>query len=211
MHYYLATFDLQHIRDAIAALDAAVFRAVNTGLAAPWLDPVMLAVTVLGEGLFQAAIAAAILLAGVVRKHEGLKRLGKAAFLAYAVGGVLSNLVKALGDRPRPVLVMFDTRIVGKPLFVHSFPSGHATAAFAAAFVFSAFLPKWKWLFVFLAALVAFSRVYLGVHFPLDVICGALLGALTGAGSAWLVRRRPIQRPAAAPSSPGEVAPESGT
>lgn len=196
MHYPLATIDLQSIRDAIAVLDAEVFRSINTGLAAPWLDPVLLAITNLGLGLVQALIALTILVVGVVKKRDHLKRLGQAAFVAYAGSGIISSALKMFGDRPRPVLVMFDVRVVGKPLFVHSFPSGHATTAFAVAFVFAAFFPRWRWAFFGLAALIALSRVYLGVHFPFDVVFGSLLGSLIGIGSAWIFLPRQGQSPA---------------
>jgi len=57
-----------------------------------------------------------------------------------------------------------------------SFPSGHATIAFAMAVVLSRKEPKWKWIFYTLATLISLSRIYLGVHYPLDVLFGALLG-----------------------------------
>lgn len=57
-----------------------------------------------------------------------------------------------------------------------SFPSSHAANSFAAAAFFAHFYPKRQWLYYTLAALVAFSRVYVGVHYPLDVLAGALLG-----------------------------------
>ncbi len=195
--------DLQSIRDAIAALDASVFRAINTGLSASWLDPVMLGITTFGEGLVLAVTSLGILAVGVVKKRDQLKRLGQAAFVAYAASGIISALVKQFGDRPRPVLVMFDAHIVGKPLFVHSFPSGHSTTAFAAAFVFAAFFPSWRWPILALAVVVGFSRIYLGVHFPFDVVYGAILGSLVGAGAAW-VFKRPGQRPAATKEGSGQ-------
>ena len=196
MHYSLATIDLQAIRDAIATFDAAAFRAINTGLGARWLDPVMIAITTLGLGLVQGAIGLGVIAAGLVKRRADLRRMGYAAFAAFAASGIISQIVKVFGDRPRPVLVMFDVRLPDGPLFVHSFPSGHATTAFAAAFVFAVFLPRWRWVFYTLAALVAFSRVYLGVHFPFDIIGGALLGSLIGIGSVRIVRPRPGQSPA---------------
>lgn len=57
-----------------------------------------------------------------------------------------------------------------------SFPSGHATIAFAMAVILSHKEPRFGWLFYTLAVLIALSRVYLGVHYPLDVFFGALLG-----------------------------------
>lgn len=202
MHYSLATIDLQAIRDAVAAVDAAVFRLINTGLGARWLDPVMVAITTLGVGAVQAAIGLGAVITGSAKHRVDIRRMGYAVLIAYAGSGVLSQLIKAMGDRPRPVLVMFDVRLPYGPLFIHSFPSGHATTAFAAAFVWAAFLPRWRWVFYALAGLVAFSRVYLGVHFPLDVVYGGLLGCLIGMGSARIVRPRPGQSPATTIDTP---------
>ena len=61
-----------------------------------------------------------------------------------------------------------------------SFPSGHATLAFAVAFVFAAKYPKFRYPLFALAALVAFSRIYIGMHFPSDVLAGAVLGSAVG-------------------------------
>ncbi len=186
----IGTITLQSIRDAVAAGDAAVFRAVNLGLAARWLDVVMLSVTTLGEGWVQALIGVAAVIVAAVRKRDDLRRMGYAALVAYAGSGLISQAVKHLGDRPRPPLVLFSARVVGDPLFIHSFPSGHATTIFAAAFAWGAFLPRARWALYAVAAVVAVSRVYLGVHFPFDVVYGAFLGALIGVGSARLFNRR---------------------
>lgn len=58
----------------------------------------------------------------------------------------------------------------------YSFPSGHATIAWAMAVVLSRKEPKWRWIFYLLAILISFSRIYIGKHFPLDVVAGGLLG-----------------------------------
>lgn len=199
MHYPIATIDLQAIRDAIASGDAGAFRFVNIGLAARWLDPVMVAITSLGLGSVQAAIGLAVLIAGFAKKRFDLRQMGYAALLAYVGSGLISQLVKAFGDRPRPLLVLFNARMVDAPLFIHSFPSGHATTAFAAAFAWATFLPRRRWILYVLATAVGISRVYLGVHFPLDVAYGAFLGSLIGICSARLF-----------PARRGQTAPENG-
>jgi undecaprenyl-diphosphatase len=190
MHIPVSTISLQSIRGAVAAADAAVFRTVNLGLAARWMDVVMLGVTTLGEGWVQALIGLAAVIVAAVKKRDDLRRMGYAALVAYAGSGLISQAVKHLGDRPRPLLVLHDARVVGDPLFIHSFPSGHATTIFAAAFAWGAFLPRARWALYAVAVVVAMSRVYLGVHFPLDVVYGAVLGAVIGVGSAKLSNRR---------------------
>jgi len=190
MYGLLCTIGLRAVRDAVASADAAAFRAINLGLAARWLDPAMPAVTTLGEGWVQALIALVVLIVALAKRREDLRRMALAALVAYAGSGLISQAIKHLNDRPRPLLVLFDARHVGKPLFVGSFPSGHATTIFAAAFAWAAFLPKARWALYAVAVAVAISRVYLGVHFPLDVLYGAVLGAVTGIGSARLFRDR---------------------
>jgi undecaprenyl-diphosphatase len=71
-----------------------------------------------------------------------------------------------------------------------SFPSGHTTIAFAAATVLSYYRPRWTPAFFLLAVAIGFSRVYVGVHYPLDVIAGAVLGTLIALLMLAAVRRR---------------------
>ncbi len=98
--------------------------------------------------------------------------------------------LKALVDRDRPPLRYPEP----KPL-VHvphdaSFPSGHAATSFAAATILTFAFPRLGAPLFVLAAAVAFSRVYDGVHYPLDVIGGAALGILVALALRFLVRHR---------------------
>src|SRR5689334_6122802 len=70
-----------------------------------------------------------------------------------------------------------------------SMPSGHAMNAFAGAVLLGSIVPRARWALLALACAVALSRVYLGVHFPSDVLAGAALGAAIGAAVAWLLPR----------------------
>ena len=76
----------------------------------------------------------------------------------------------------------------------HSFPSGHTATATAAAIVLSSLVPRATPFFVVLAAAVAYSRVYVGVHFPLDLVGGAVVGAITALLLLAAVRRRSARR-----------------
>jgi membrane-associated phospholipid phosphatase len=77
----------------------------------------------------------------------------------------------------------------------HSFPSGHATTSFACATVLALMIPGLALPVFVLAAAVAWSRVYVGVHFPLDVLAGAVLGVAIGLSVARALPRLVTARP----------------
>jgi undecaprenyl-diphosphatase len=92
--------------------------------------------------------------------------------IAYVGSSVVSDLIKLAVDRPRPV----DHPLVREPTS-SSFPSGHATTSFACAATLAPFVPRHAVPVLYvLAAAIAYSRVYVGVHYPLDVLGGAALG-----------------------------------
>lgn len=96
--------------------------------------------------------------------------------LSAATSWVLvEKIIKPLIARPRPTLEM-GAIILGHDLADFSFPSGHATIAWALATVLAHKEPKWKIAFFVLAFLISFSRIYIGKHYPLDVIAGGVLG-----------------------------------
>lgn len=109
------------------------------------------------------------------RKPVVLPLVVIAALLAEA----LSSLGKLITDRPRPPLRYLDPAPLVYVPHTASFPSGHAAAGFACAATLARFAPRRGAIVLYvLAALIAYSRVYVGVHYPLDVIGGAVLGLL---------------------------------
>lgn len=128
---------------------------------------------------------AAIAVAGDCRKRR-LPRATLAALGAVAAAGVLVTILKELFDRARPPLAGIDA--VGVIPSSASFPSGHSATAFAAAVAVGLFYPRLRRPLLALAAVVALSRVYLGVHYASDVLVGSLLGVLLGLASVWVVR-----------------------
>jgi undecaprenyl-diphosphatase len=111
-------------------------------------------------------------------------------FLPVVLASTMSILVtdfmlKNMFNRTRPPLSLGTINIGGR-LLDHSFPSGHATFAWALAVVLASKEPRAKWLFYILAFLISLSRVYLGAHYPSDVIVGTLVGMGIGSFSLWI-------------------------
>jgi undecaprenyl-diphosphatase len=105
---------------------------------------------------------------------------------AYFASAALVDVLKVIVERQRPV----DHPLVPR-LSTSSFPSGHAATSFACAATLAAFVPRSGRIVLYvLAAGIAYSRVYVGVHYPIDVIAGALLGL----GVATALRRLPAVR-----------------
>lgn len=151
------------------------------------LDPLVCFYTTLGNtGMLWIVVSVLLLFSGKTRK-AGI--LGLAALL---LGFICTNLtIKPLVERARPWLTLEGLTPLVNEKDPHSFPSGHSTSAFAAGVAWALCVQK-KWLRVLAvgaAACMALSRLYVGVHYPSDVLCGSLIGALCG-WSVWKVWNR---------------------
>jgi undecaprenyl-diphosphatase len=111
-------------------------------------------------------------LAFLWRRPQVFLLVAAADVSADAIAGLLKSLIGR--DRP-PLVYPRPATLVADP-HTSSFPSGHSATSFACATVLTARWPKAAPAFYVLAAAIAFSRVYVGVHWPLDVLAGAALG-----------------------------------
>ncbi len=136
-------------------------------------------------GIFWLAIAAVLLM----RKKTRL--VGAAASLALFLDVVLTNgILKLLVGRPRPFLTDTDIIPLIPPPAGFSFPSGHSVSSFAVAFVLYQMLPKRFGIpAVVIAVLIALSRLYLGVHYPSDVLAGLFIGFAISKAAIWLAQK----------------------
>jgi undecaprenyl-diphosphatase len=115
-------------------------------------------------------------------------------FFATGLSLIISEiLTKAFFARVRPTPDM-GAIIVGVQNTDPSFPSTHATVAFAMAALLSYKEPKLKWFFYALAAFISFSRIYLGRHYPLDVIAGGFIGFCIGKLTVSFFYQKPISQ-----------------
>jgi undecaprenyl-diphosphatase len=158
--------------------DAAILQAI-VGLRAPGLDEVMVAASAVGSAGFVWLVVAAV---GALfpARRAAVWRLMLAVLLSTLV---VDSVVKPLVARPRPSDVLPGLTLLDARPTTPSFPSGHAARAFAGALAASAVFPALSWPLWALAWLIAVSRVYLGVHWPTDVVAGAAIGWLCG----WVV------------------------
>lgn len=120
-----------------------------------------------------------------------LRKKAFAIFISVAITAILANIIKYTADMPRPhELYPFIEKLGsgGSP----SFPSGHTADAFAFAMGISLFWRKWTFIIpvFFWAALVGYSRMCLGVHFPSDVLAGAVIGVICALATYWIFSKQ---------------------
>jgi len=149
--------------------DAQIFSAVKS-IQNPVLDVIMLSITNIATLYIGVPIVLA--LAYLSKNRKLLADL----FVALLIGIALTLLLKMAIARPRPEDIM-NVGFWASATF-SSFPSDHASTAFVMFGIIGHHLKKWRLWFFLLAVLVAVSRIYLGVHFPTDVLAGAFLGIL---------------------------------
>lgn len=167
------------------SLNYKLFMAINHAHH-PLLDPVMEAMICLGGSRIVYLYGAILLAVALGRRRWLPLRYVVVYCCAVALGIGFEELLKGVAQVPRPGLAIGLDRImvIGEVKLRNSFPSGHAIFAFVTAFTLSWRRGAgWKVPLYAFALLVAYSRVYVGAHYPLDVTGGAVVGIFSG----WLV------------------------
>ena len=164
--------------DFLYSIDLAIFYFFNHAISAPFLDKFFSIITNVNNWYITYVI-----LLGISFAKGGTK--GKLAVLGVLLLIVVTDqtgyrILKEFFERPRPCNALTDVLTPLGCTGSYSFPSNHALNNFAAAMFFYKLFPKLKWVLFVAASLVAISRVYLGLHYPSDIIGGALIGLAFG-------------------------------
>ena len=150
------------------------------------LDKIMIFITSLGDkGMVWIVLALVLLL------FKKTRRCGLAMLAALVLDFLICNVgLKHLIGRIRPCEVNQTIQLLIPRPTDFSFPSGHTTAAFTGAMVlFASGYKKGGWLALFWAFCIAFSRMYLYVHYPTDILGGILAGCVIGYGTVQIMKR----------------------
>lgn len=160
--------------ETLTRLDFSILYGIQAHLRCGFLDFLLPKITWLGNaGLIWLIVAGLLLL---TKKY---RRTGVVLLAGLAVGFLIGNLaLKPLVARPRPCWLDGSVSLLIPVPTDASFPSGHTLSSVIAAFLLTVADRRFAIVAVPLAVLIAFSRLYLFVHFPTDVLAGAVLGVL---------------------------------
>lgn len=165
----------------LSSCDLGIFYFINDALQNVIFDAVMPVLTDLNKIRAVLVLVALGLVLLAVKGGNTGRSVVVVLIITIAFSDQLnSSWVKHLFERVRPCHVLSDVHLLVPCGSGFSFPSSHAVNNAAGAVVLAFFYRKWTWAFATFAGLVGFSRVYVGVHYPSDVLAGFLLG--TGCG-----------------------------
>lgn len=164
--------------DVLYQIDVSIFYFINNTLSLPVLDKFFPFITEVKHWylvyivlffvcIFKGGRTGKIAAAGVI-------------LLIIATDQFSSFFLKNLFERIRPCNALPDVNILAGCTGSFSFPSSHAVNNFGVALYFGKIFPKYKWLLITIASMVALSRPYCGVHYPSDILGGAIIGGLIG-------------------------------
>ncbi len=159
---------------SIIMKDHSLFTLINSHWISPILDEVMPFITHARNTFLLLALVAIFL----IYRHRwyGVKAIAACLLAVGLTDVVAAKLIKPSVGRSRPEYTLSNVRLLVPHQGSPSFPSNHAGNCFAAAVTLGFFFPSLSGVALFVALMVAYSRVYVGVHFPLDVMGGMLLG-----------------------------------
>lgn len=173
--------------ETIYGIDFAILEFIRENLRCGFMNIVMMIFTFAGNwGIIWEVIAIALLISKKYRRLGATLAVGLIACL------IIGNIIlKPLIARDRPFIADPSIFIMIPPPSGNSFPSGHTFSSFTSASILAMYSKK-AGIFAYAAAvMIGFSRLYFCVHFPSDVLCGAVLGIVTGVVVYRIINRKP--------------------
>lgn len=150
--------------------DVSLFYFLNRKMRCQFLSIMMKGMTQLGSTVFSILISAIFLVLGKWSREN----IGVQLSCTLILSQIFAQFIKRLVNRPRPYVVLEQAIAIKPPACQYSFPSGHTCAAFSMALVLTSNIPALGIVFISLGTLVGLSRIYLGFHYPTDVVIGSL-------------------------------------
>ncbi|MBU3146014.1 phosphatase PAP2 family protein [Clostridium sp. CF012] len=157
----------------ISHRDINILRIINNSWKCRFLDIIMPAMTYLGSFPFMFVFCTVAFLFSTTLLHVMATR----AMISITISTGLGKLLKISVTRLRPFIDIPNLNIKKIGIDKYSFPSGHTTGAFSLAVIIALYFPIFGFITIPLACLVGISRMYIGVHYPTDVIMGAIIGS----------------------------------
>ena len=159
-------------------INVDLFNYINHNLQNPFFDFIMPIITHLGG--FKILIVACVLVfvLSIIYKNDNVKRIVLLCALSLLIAGGIAVLLKNAVLEPRPFVSLSNVHLLIAEDDPNSFPSGHTTSTFAviSVLMFKLRNKLWAVVLLFWGILIGFSRIYVGVHYPLDVLAGAIIG-----------------------------------
>ncbi|MDG2865955.1 phosphatase PAP2 family protein, partial [Vibrio parahaemolyticus] len=155
--------------------DNYFFSIFNNKIKNSYFDKTMIYITNMGGAISNTIISFILIFLG----NNKIKLIGIELLIALFFSQIIVQFLKRTLGRKRPYKVLDNLNTYGIEMKDYSFPSGHTTASFCLATVFSLNIPYLSVVFFIFAGLVGISRIYLGVHYPSDVLAGIILGIIS--------------------------------
>ncbi len=159
------------IAGLIKKSDISLIYLLNRKIQCQLLNVIMKKMTHLGSITFSVVLLTVLFLYA----RNGTRSISIQMLLTLLISQSIVQTIKRVVNRPRPYTVHLNIVPINPPMCRYSFPSGHTCAAFCIALILSISFPGYSFLFIFLAIVIGFSRIYLGVHYPTDVVMGVVI------------------------------------